>query len=428
VVSFGVLSTYPPTQCGIATFSAALVRHLNRAGSRSSAAVVRVGSEPPAMAGPEVVAEWPGGDGAAAAAAAAVLNRFDVVVVQHEYGIYGGPDGDEVLDVLNRVRVPVVVVLHTVLSAPTVGQRSVLSRICRLSDAIVVLSQTAAARLLTVYGVEGSRVTVIPHGAETEQWQGPGLREASRHDGERSRPLLLTWGLIGPGKGIEWVIDALAELDDLPVAPRYVVAGQTHPKVLEHEGEAYRDGLRERALGRGVGHLVEFEAAYLGRRELAALVASADAVVLPYESSEQVASGVLIEAVAARRPIVSTRFPHAAELLADGAGLLVPHRDARALGVAIRRVLTEPGLAQSMEARAAQIAPTLDWAAVADRYRLLATGLAAGRAPASGLPGAAGHGRPRVSRHAVAGQPPGRPAATGLSSTDLGTRTSRHRG
>lgn len=404
MVTFGVLSTYPPTQCGIATFSAALVRHLNGAGSRSSAGVVRVGgSEAPGMAGPEAVAEWHGGGGSAAAAAATVLNRFDVAVVQHEYGIYGGCDGDEVLEVLNRVRVPVVVVLHTVLSAPTAGQRSVLSRICRLSDAIVVLSQTAATRLLTIYGVDSDRVTVIPHGAETDEWTPPSLQEPSRHDGDRARPLLLTWGLIGPGKGIEWVIDALAELDDLPVAPRYVVAGETHPKVLEHEGEAYREGLRERALGRGVGQLVEFEAAYLGRHELAALVATADAVVLPYESSEQVASGVLIEAVAARRPIISTRFPHAAELLADGAGLLVPHRDPRALGVAIRRVLTEPGLAASMEQRAAQIAPTLDWAAVADRYRLLATGLAAGHALKAGVPGAAGHGRPRVSRRAAVG-------------------------
>jgi len=405
VTSFGVLSTYPPTQCGIATFSAALVRHLNQAGSRSSAAVVQVISgERPLPIAAEVVAELPHGDSGAAAAAAAALSRFDVAIVQHEYGIYGGPDGAEVLEVLNRVRVPVVAVLHTVLSTPTSGQRTVLSRICELCDAVVVLSQTAARRLVEGYGADAGRVVVIPHGAETDSWHAPGLLPVSgEHDHEQSRPFLLTWGLIGPGKGIEWVIDALAELEDLPVAPRYVVAGQTHPKVLQEQGEAYREALRERAAALGVGHLVHFDAAYRGRRDLAALVASADAVVLPYESSEQVASGVLIEAVAARRPIIATGFPHAAEMLADGAGLLVPHRDPRALATAIRRVLTEPGLAASMERRAAQIAPTLDWEAVAGRYRLLAAGLAADLAPAITPHASMGHGRPRTGRRAAVG-------------------------
>lgn len=401
-----MLSTYPPTQCGIATFNAALVRHLNGDGARSSAAVVRVGGDTPSEPeAPEVVAVLPGGDAAAAAAAAAALNRFDVAVVQHEYGIYDGPDGDEVLDVLNRVRVPIIVVLHTVLSRPTARQHSVLSRVCRLCDGIVVLSQTAASRLQEVYGVDSRKVTVIPHGAETQEWQAPGLLPVTdRHDGERYHPLLLTWGLIGPGKGIEWVIDALAEVQDLPTTPRYLVAGETHPKVLQHFGEAYRDSLRERAAARGVAHLVEFDAEYRSRQDLAALAASADAVVLPYESTEQVASGVLIEAVAARRPIIASRFPHAAELLADGAGLLVPHRDARALGVAIRRLLTEPGLAESMERRSAQIAPTLDWAAVTDRYRLLATGLAAAHhAPLTEQHGSVAHGRLRVGRRTPVG-------------------------
>lgn len=302
---------------------------------------------------------------------------------------------------LNRLRVPTIAVAHTVLATPTFGQRAVLSRICELCDAVVVLSQTAARRLVEGYGADAGRVAVIPHGAETESWQTSGLLPvAGEHDHDQSRPLMLTWGLIGPGKGVEWVIDALADLGDLPVAPRYLVAGQTHPNVLRDQGEAYRDGLRERALALGIGQLVHFDAAYRSRRELAALVASADAVVLPYESNEQVASGVLIEAVAARRPIIATGFPHAAELLADGAGLLVPHRDARAIGMAIRRVLTEPGLAQAMERRAGQIAPTLDWRAVTDRYRILAAGLTAGPRRGSPGPGPVRHGRPRVGRRA----------------------------
>jgi polysaccharide biosynthesis protein PslF len=400
VIAFGVLSTYPPTRCGIATFSAALVRHLNTPGSRSSAAVVRIGddvlSDPTP---PEVVAEVANGSRGGAAVAAAALNRFDVAVVQHEYGIYGGPDGGEVLDVLDRVRVPVVVVLHTVLASPTIWQRGILSRICHAADAIVVPSQTAASRLLQIYGVDSHKITMIPHGAETETW----LPHHNRRRSRSQSPLLLTWGLLGPGKGIEWVIDALAEVQDLPTPPRYLVAGETHPKILERHGESYRNSLRERAEALGIGHLVEFDPSYRSRQNLAALAASAEAVVLPYDSTEQVVSGVLTETVAARRPVIATRFPHAAELLADGAGLLVPHRDPRAISVAIRRVLTEPGLAESMEWRAGVIAPTLAWEAVADRYRLLATRLTTTHAPRTTPPGPVGHGRPRIGRRTTVG-------------------------
>ena len=190
---------------------------------------------------------------------------------------------------------------------------------------------------------------------------------------------------------------------DLPETPRYLVAGETHPKVLRHLGEAYRDGLRARAEALGVARLVEFDAAYRDSRDLAALVASADAVILPYDSTEQVASGVLTEAVAAGKPIIATRFPHAAELLQDGAGLLVPHGDPRALGTAIRRVLTEQGLADGMRRRTAQLAPTFDWSAIAERYRLLTIRLTGGYGPRTGQPGRPAHGQPRVGRRTAVG-------------------------
>ncbi len=187
--------------------------------------------------------------------------------------------------------------------------------------------------------------------------------------------MVLTWGLLGPGKGIEWAIDAMAGLRDLH--PRYLVVGKTHPKVREHSGEAYRDSLARRAHERGVADLVELDASYLDLEQLAQLVAGADVVLLPYDSRDQVTSGVLIEAVAAGRPVVSTAFPHAVELLDDGPGLTVPQADAAALEAALRRVLTEPGLAEGMAARAAQKAPDLLWGAVAGRYRAIADGLVA---------------------------------------------------
>ena len=189
--------------------------------------------------------------------------------------------------------------------------------------------------------------------------------------------MVLTWGLLGPGKGIEWAIAAMVGLRDL--RPRYLIMGRTHPKVAQRDGEAYRDGLVHRARAAGVHDLVELDDRYLDSGELAALVQRADVVLLPYDSREQVTSGVLIEAVAAGRPVVSTAFPHAIELLADGTGVVVPQRDTAAMEAALRRVLSTPGVAAGMAAQAARKSPDLLWSAVADRYRAMAHGLVAER-------------------------------------------------
>jgi len=348
--------------------------------------------EEPAHRPPGVVAELRNGTPDGPADAAAALNAFDVAIVQHEYGIYGGADGAEVVDVLLRLTVPSIIVLHTVLSQPTPHQREVLERAVAAADATVVLSETAARRLVDVYRVDPARVSVIPHGATLSGPRPPSelhaLRPAGRGDdgGEEpasTAPTILTWGLIGPGKGIEWGVDALAELDGrldgLSTPPRYVIAGRTHPKVLARSGEAYRDGLRERAAARGVADRVVFDGTYREGPALQGLVRQADVVLLPYDSTEQVTSGVLIEAVAAGRPVVSTAFPHAIEMLGDGAGLLVPHRNPRAMARALRRVLTSPATAAAMSARAARMAPALEWSAVAARYRSLARDLVAAR-------------------------------------------------
>jgi glycosyltransferase involved in cell wall biosynthesis len=365
--TIGMVSTYPPTQCGLATFSAALIEHLHL--STGSLGVVQVVDEDTPRPGPDVVAQLVNGSPDSASAAVRRLNGFDVVVVQHEYGIYGGPDGEDVLDIVDALTVPVIVVMHTVLQDPTERQRHILLRLLATADVVVTLTQTARRRLIASYGADPAQLVVIPHGAVDH---GP----ASTVDREPAgRPLVLTWGLIGPGKGIEWAIDAMAGLRDLQ--PRYLVMGRSHPKVVQAQGEAYRDGLAQRARDAGVHDLVEFDDRYLTVRELADLVRQADVVLLPYDSREQVTSGVLIEAVAAGRPVVSTAFPHAIELLADGTGILVPQRDPAALEAALRRVLSEPGLADDLAEQAALKAPDLLWATVADRYRAIATGAVA---------------------------------------------------
>jgi glycosyltransferase involved in cell wall biosynthesis len=365
--SIGLLGTYPPTQCGIATFTHSLVRHIANADADTRVAVIRVidAASPPV---PGVVGflrtDVPGTEVAAAEA----LNAFDLAIVQHEYGIYAGPDGDQLLAVLEHVRVPVIVVAHTVLARPTPRQREVLARIVAASDAVVVMTDAARERLIALYAADPDRVSVIRHGANARLSAGRPVTHA---------PLVLTWGLLGPGKGVEWAIDGLPRLRRLSPRPSYLVAGQTHPRVREHQGEAYRHMLQQRATALGVADMVRFDDSYVDEETLGRLIARADVVLLPYDSVEQVTSGVLVEAVAAGKPVVATAFPHAVELLSGGAGLVVPHCDGAAIGEALYRVLTEPGQALRMRALAARMAPMLDWPAVADHYLALVASVGA---------------------------------------------------
>jgi glycosyltransferase involved in cell wall biosynthesis len=358
---YGILSTYPPTQCGLATFSAALARGLEMNGA--SVGIVRV-ADGTGSPDPRVLAELDNGSPASVAEAAAELSNCDVAMVQHDYGLYGGPDGDEVLEIMRRLTVPSIVVAHTVLVEPTIHQKQVLEEIVDTASAVVVMAQTAAQRLCSRFDVDPSKVTVINHGAANPD---PAYRPA-----RGGRPMLLSWGLFGPGKGIEWAIDAMAGLKDLSPRPRYVVAGRTHPKVISSQGEVYRDMLVARSWAQGVAASVTFDSAYRDVRSLTHLIQDSTVVVLPYDSRDQVTSGVLVDALAAGRPVVATAFPHAVELLASGAGLVVPHGDSDALSHALRRVLTEPGLAESMEREAARLSPAFSWSAVAGQYAGLA--------------------------------------------------------
>jgi glycosyltransferase involved in cell wall biosynthesis len=370
-VRFGVLSTFPPTQCGIATFAQSLVTHLTRAGAHVG--VVRVVDEPQVQVLP-VVHQWERSNRFSTDAAARALDDFDVAIVQHEYGIFGGADGEDVVELVRRLRVPVVTVLHTVLTHPTANQFRVLADLVDESTSLITMTETARDRLIAGWDVAPSRVMVIPHGADDN-------RRAVLGAGLPARPTVLTWGLLSEGKGIEWALLALADLKDSVPLPRYRVVGRTHPKVLEREGEAYRSRLLAMTRDLGLSDHVEFDARYLTHDELAQAVADADIVLLPYDSREQVTSGVLTEAVAAGKPVISTSFPHAVELLSKGAGLLVPQGDPDALSAALRAVLTEPGLAEQMARSSRRSAQSLLWPTVARSYVELGRTLAARPSP-----------------------------------------------
>lgn len=365
---FGFLSTYPPTRCGLATFTAALATAISSNGSDESL-IVRVDDGVPA--GPSI----PGarlqiamtlhpGDPEGRDAAADLLNACDVVVVQHEYGIYGGADGEEIIDLLALLRPPRIVVMHTVLPAPTAHQRLVTAQIIENADAVVAMTATGMRMLSDQYGVSEERLSLIPHGVE--EW-------TSQIDSTPSeRPVLLTWGLLGPGKGIEWVIRALAELTDLRPLPLYRVLGQTHPKVVLDSGERYRRSLWALADELGLGGSVEIDGRYRESDELAEEVSRADIVVLPYDSRDQATSGVLVEAVAAGKLVIATRFPHAVELLTAGGGVLVTHEDPAEIAGAIRLLLGDLRLSKAEASRVRRAAAPTGWTEIAERYRELA--------------------------------------------------------
>ena len=234
------------------------------------------------------------------------------------------------------------------------------------------MTHAARRRLAAGYVVDMTKVSVIPHGAHVEP------RRTARPP-HRGQPTILTWGLIGPGKGIEWGIEALGQLRDLHLRPRYLVVGKTHPKVLAAHGEAYRIGLQARADRLGLSRQVEFDATYFSVPALQRIVSQAALILLPYDSADQITSGVLIEAVAAGKPVIATRFPHAVELLGGGVGVLVDHGDPTAIAAAVRRVLTDAALRETMTAAAERLAPGLAWLAIADRYRIVAKHLVATR-------------------------------------------------
>ena len=255
-------------------------------------------------------------------------------------------------------------VLHTVLTTPTPHQRHVLAGVVAASSVVVTMTQTARQRLLDGWDVDPAMVMVIAHGAEDNRAPELGHADVTRWEDEGGsradpgrptprlqtpscrprprRPTILTWGLLGPGKGIEWALEAMAGLADLDPRPVYQVVGETHPRVVERDGEAYRDGLEAQVADLGLADHVAFDGRYLDGPTLRSIVREADIILLPYDSRDQVTSGVLTEAVVAGKPVVSTSFPHAVELLSCGAGLLVPQRDPEAISQALRRCSPTP--------------------------------------------------------------------------------------
>ncbi len=366
-----MVSTFPPTQCGIATFAESLTRALAHAGATVEMVDLPAGPETP----PHEATLHRHRGYQDLPVTAYLLNSFDVVILQHEFGIWDGQDGHGIVDLIGMVATPVVTVLHTVPSAASGGQRRALQRILDLSDAVVVLSHSAFRRLTQDFSVRPDTLVMIPHGA-TALWH----RRRPAEDNATHR--ILTWGLLGHGKGLEWGIRAMAILRDRGVAGEYVIAGATHPNVRRSEGEAYRQSLLDLARKLGVSASVTVADDYLSDDGLSQLICESSLFLLPYDSREQITSGVLVEAIAAGGPVIATRFPHAAELLGTGAGILVDHGDPIAIADAVEHALRDGEASERMRERSRALAADLDWGRVGDNYLTLADQLWRGRARA----------------------------------------------
>ncbi len=357
-----MVGTYPPTRCGLATFSENLRTALmgDRPGWRHSVVRIVAPDDPSISDRAEIDMVWAIDDRHAGDRVARRLDRFDVAIVQHEFGIFGGPDGIDVVELAERSTVPLITVLHTVLRSPSARQQTIVETLCDRSAVVVTQSGTARSRLLRSHAVDPGKVELVPHGATLNV--GADISPAG------VRPTILTWGLIGPGKGIETAIGALASLRRFGVDARYIVAGQTHPRVRAAHGEQYRSSLSDLARSHGVADALTLDDSYRDWESLRALVRSVDVVLLPYESVDQVTSGVLVEALASGKPVVATAFPHAIEMLSAGSGLVVDHRDPEAMALALGRVLTDPAASVAMQRAARRQAGELDWSNVGHRY------------------------------------------------------------
>jgi glycosyltransferase involved in cell wall biosynthesis len=294
------------------------------------------------------------------------LNNADVLCVQHEFGIYGGPAGSHLLALLKEVRMPVVTTLHTILREPDAAKRTVMEELVRRSDRLVVMACKGAEILHEIYEVPDAKVDIIPHGIPDMPLVDSGFYKAQF--GVDGRMVLFTFGLLGPGKGIEYAIEALPEIVERHPNVVYLVLGATHPHLVASEGESYRLGLERLAEDRGVREHVIFYNRFVSLDELKEFIGATDIYLTPYLNEAQITSGTLAYVFGAGKAVVSTPFWHATELLADGRGILVPFRDSQAISEGVCTFLDDPALLQRTCAKAYQVGREMIWPAVAQRY------------------------------------------------------------
>lgn len=385
--SIAFVATCPPRQCGIATFTSDLARSIEAVDAAATVSWVAIDQPSPAHEyGPEVRWRIEQGSPASYRAAAEELNasNVDVVAIQHEFGLYGTwTDGfvDHLEPFFDVLRKPVVTTLHTILPEPHASHRRALQRIGERSAAVVAMTETARRLLVQEYGLPENRVRVIPHGVPPVP---PGDRERAKDRlGLEGRTVISTFGLVDPRKGLEYAIRAMEPVAERHPEALYLILGRTHPEFVRVSGESYRDKLIVLGESLGLAAHVRFIDRYLAEDEIVAYLRATDVYVTPYLDPSQITSGTLAYALGAGRAIVSTPYLHAAEVLAQGRGILVDFRSERGLADAINRVLGDPALQLELERNAYDYGRHTTWPIVARRTLNLFREVAAvGRVPA----------------------------------------------
>ena len=363
------IGTSPPRQCGIATFTRDLCEGVAALGEAPTCFVLPVTDEGQSYDYPERVrfhiSEAIPRSYDQAADYLNILN-VDIVSLQHEFGIFGGPDGRQVLPLLRQLRIPVVTTMHTVVAEPSDSLFGTAAELSELSDRIVVMAEKGREMLCDIYDVNPRKIDVIPHGIPDVPFLDPHFFKEKF--GVGGRLTLLTFGLLSPGKGIETVIEALPEILRTHPEVVYVVLGATHPNLLRHEGETYRIRLQRLAESLGVSEHVVFHNRFVKQEELEELIGASDIYVTPYVNEAQVTSGTLAYAVGAGKAVVSTPYWHAREILSDGCGVLVPFADPAALAYEINRLIDDEQARHRMRKAAFERGRESIWPAVAKRY------------------------------------------------------------
>jgi len=358
-----------PRRCGIATFTTDLHKAVQSFGTQIDACIVAMNDDRRAYDYPpevrfhirdDVLEDY--------TQAADFLNaqKYDVVSLQHEFGIFGGDAGAHVLALIARLDMPVVTTCHTVLSHPTSAQYNVLRKITEMSSIVVVMAEKARELLHAVYGVPVEKIEVIPHGIPDFPFVEPDLAKVKL--GFTAKPVILTFGLLSPNKGIEVVIDAMPLILKSRPDAVYVVLGATHPNLVRQEGEAYRESLVARARALGVQGSVVFLDQFVDQATLLDFISMSDVYVTPYLNEAQMTSGTLAYSFGLGKAVVSTPYWHARELLADGRGILVPFHDAAAIGAEVSKLLTNDPRRQAMRVRAYSDSRSMTWKRTGERY------------------------------------------------------------
>jgi len=365
-----IVGNYLPRKCGIATFTTDLCDAIHAEYGATELLALPVndtaeGYEYPARIRFELSQDDP--DSYCRAAEFLNFSSIDLVCLQHEYGIYGGPAGRHILELLRRLHMPIVTTLHTALRDPNPDQRDVMQEIATLSDRLIVMSRQSAEILQEVFHVSPEKIDLIPHGIPDLPFTDPNFYKDAF--GTEGKEVLLTFGLLSPNKGIENVIQALPDILARHPNVVYMISGITHPHILRHDGhDTYRLYLQKLARDLGVENEVIFRNCFVSAQELVELIGAADIYITPYKHKGQVVSGTLAYALSAGKAIISTPYLHAIELLDQERGMLVPFDDPQAIAAKTIELLDNGTARHAMRKRAYLYARDMVWNRVAQQY------------------------------------------------------------